>query len=273
MIRYIKEGFRTARSQTFVLLFMWLYQFLWGYALLLFVRSITVPLLHRYPGEHLPSGTSQLFLAEAQFRLMKTDISHSYLWLLLAFAAARMLITPVLNAGIYYSIHHPELNTGYRFFEGIRRLGKPFFGLYLVQLIFMLAPLYWIFPIVQKALFTHSDAMQLAMSLLPWLAAYAGYGYLVHLCFMYLLLGRTTDKSIGASLLLFARKIPAAVAVSLFLLFLWGIAAAASLSVSLLWAGISALFLQQLFHFLKLGFRLLHVSSQYHLFTGHESGS
>jgi hypothetical protein len=268
MLRHLKNGFKTTTSHTFLLLVLWLYHFAWGFLLLLFVKSVVVPLMHRFPGQHLAPDASHLFMAEGQFRLMKTDISHTYLWLLLAFAAARMLLTPLLNAGVYYSIHNAHLNSGYRFLQGIRQLGRPFFGYYLIQMTLTLAPLYWLYPVAEKAFLKHGDYTSLGLALLPWIAGYVLYGFLLRLCFIYIQLGRTAEDTAGKSLLLFLRKLPVIAALALTIIALSGAATAAALSASLLWAGISALILQQLFHIVNLLFKLWAIAAQYHVYAG-----
>ncbi|GAA3410138.1 hypothetical protein ACFFNY_22480 [Paenibacillus hodogayensis] len=267
MIRYLKEGFRTTASQTFLLLVLWLYHFVWGFLLLSVIKSIVVPLMHRFPGTHLTPDASQLFLAESQFRLMKTDISHHTIALLIAFAAARMLLTPLLNAGVYYSLHHARLNSGYRFLQGIRHLGKPFFVYYAVQLLLTFAPLYWLYPIAKNAFAHESDYTSLGLALLPWAAAYIAYGFLIRLCFIYIQLGKTQGERLSQSLGLFLRKLPVVAAVALVLLAMSGTATAAALSTSLVWAGLSALVLQQLFHIVTLLFKLWTIAAQYHVYA------
>ncbi|RKN85733.1 hypothetical protein [Paenibacillus ginsengarvi] len=268
MFGHLKNGFKTTASQTFVLLVLWMYHFAWGFVLLLYVKSIVDPLLHRFPGEHLATSASHLFMAEAQFRLMKTDISYAPLWLLLGFAGARMLLTPLLNAGVYYSLHNPHMNSGYRFFQGIRRLGRPFLGYYAAQTILTLAPLYWLYPIVYGALGKHGDYLSLGLALLPWVAGYALYGFLLRLVFMYIQLGKTSEQSLGQSLGLLLRKLPLIAAAAVTLLALSGIVTAAALSASLIWAGISAILLQQLFHIVSMMFKLWGIATQYHVYAG-----
>jgi hypothetical protein len=269
MLHYWKKGFKTATKQSFALLVLWLYHFAGGFALLAFVKSIVVPLMHRYPGGNLPETASHLFLAEGQFRLMKTDISHPYLWALLAIAAARMLLTPLLNAGVYYSLLNPHLNSGYRFIQGIRRLSGPFLGYYVLQLLLTLAPLYWLYPIARDA-FTHQkDYMSLATVLLPWLAGYAAYVSFVRLVFVYVQLGRTAEAKLGRTLWLFVRKLPIIAVLAIGLIVLSGLATTAVVSASLIWAGISALILQQLYHLVSLLFKLWSISTQYHFYEKH----
>lgn len=267
MLRYVKDGFKTTTSQSFLILVLWIYHFAWGLALLVFVKSIVLPLMYRFPGGHMSHSASQLFLAEGQFRLMKTDISEPYLWTLFGLAAIRMLVTPLLNAGVYYSLHHSHLNSGYRFLQGIRQLGGAFFGYYAAQMVATLAPLYWLYPVAAKLFKEHYDYTSLGLALLPWAAGYAAYVYLIRLVFVYVQLGRTAEAGVWSSLWLFVRKLPVIAAAALTLLALSGAVTAAALSASLFWAGVSALVLQQLFHIVSMLFKLWTIAVQYHVYA------
>ncbi len=269
MMKYLKHGFQTMTSQYFVLLVLWVYQFTWGLLLLHFVKSIVIPLLHRYPSGHLSTSAVQLFLAEGEFQLMKTDISHSYLWTLLGIVFIRMVLTPILNAGIFYSIHNTGLNSGYRFFKGVKELGGIFALYYFVQVVLTIAPGYWLYPIVRKAFTTQTSYESLIMAVLPSILAFLIYAYLVHLCFVYLMLGRTAQKSMSGSIGVFLRHIPMILLLSSFLLLLSGVLTSLTMSASLVWAGLSALILHQIFHLLKMLFKLWAVSTQYHYFSEH----
>lgn len=266
MLHALKQGFRTSTSEYFLLLVLWMYQFAWGLALLGLVKSIVVPLMHRYPGSHLNESAVQLFLAEGQFQLVKTDISHSFLWLLLGMTLLRMLITPMINAGIFYSIHNGHLNPGYRFVKGMKELGGPFLGYYVLQIALTLLPAYWLLPVVRGALATQASYEGLALELLPWAAGYALYGGFVHLLFLYLLLGRTTGATPLRALGFLAGRLPGTASIALTLALLSGASTVLTLTASLWWAGISALILHQLFHLIKLLFKLWAVSAQYHYY-------
>jgi hypothetical protein len=267
MLRYLKDGFRTTASQYFLLIVLWMYQFAWGLLLLIFVKNIVVPLMHRYPSGHMPSSAVQLFLAEGEFQLMKTGVSHPYLWTLCAIIFVRMALTPMINAGIFYSIHNTHLNAGYRFFKGVKELSGTFSLYYLLQVLLTAAPIYWIYPIAQKALQTQSSYETLAVALLPWILGLFAYGYLIHLIILYLMLGKTTQAPALDTIGILIRRFPIILVIAGMLLLLSGALTALTLSASLLWAGLSALILHQMFHVLKMLFKLWAVSTQYHYFT------
>lgn len=267
MLHYLKDGFRTTVSQYFLLIVLWLYQFVWGLMLLLFVKSIVVPLMHRYPGGHLPSTATHLFLAEGEFQLVKTNISHPYLWTLCALILIRMALTPMINAGIFYSIHNTHLNAGYRFFRGVKELSGPFSLYYVLQMAFTALPLYWLIPIAKQAIHAFTSYEQLLSQLAPWIVGMFAYGYMIHLIFLYIMIGRTTQAPTLDTIGVLIRRFPVALVLASLLLLFSGLLTALTLTATLWWAGISALILHQAFHVLKMLFKLWAVSTQYHHFT------
>ncbi|MDB5052864.1 MAG: hypothetical protein JWM44_914 [Bacilli bacterium] len=266
MFKHIKEGWKTALKQPFVLLILFAYRLVWGFVLYSMVQSTVVPLLHRYPGIQVSGGQTQLFLAEGQFQLMKTDFIHSYLWLLLLLLLAKMVVTPLLNAGIYYSLRQTHLNSGYRFFKGIRELGVTFFFYYLIQMILTLAPLYNLLPKWGHLLLS-SDYKSASIVLLPYISIYLLYGYILHLSFMYLQFGKTWTRSWIGSLHLTVRRLFPIVGISLALIFGSFLLAALSASVVWIWASFWTLILYQAYRFIQTLFDLWGISAQHQLYT------
>lgn len=263
MTGYLKKGWSTTLRQPFVLVVVFLYHFLWGFILYQYISSVVVPLLHRYPGDALPKAAVHLFLAESQFRILKTDLTHPYLWLLLGLFLLRMAMTPLINAGIYFSLHHTQYNAGYRFFKGVRQLGGAFLLYYIARMLLTFAPLYWLVPIA-KNIVVHTYAYdELALRLLPYLAGCLVYGYLVNLCFTYMQIAKTTDENPLKSLLFVVRHSVTIAFVTVILLLLSGLITALAVTASLIWAGLLSLILFQLYRFVSIFCKIWTVSSQY----------
>lgn len=266
MIRYVKEGWDDARKQPFLLLALFVYRFAWGIALYRIVQGIAVPLLHRYPGKGVSADQVQLFLAEGQFRLMKTDLSHSTLWLLIWLLLAKMALTPLLNAGVYFSIANAQYNAGYRFFRGIAELGKSFSLYYLVRMALTLAPLYWLAPKAGTA-YRHAASYEaLARELLPYAAAMLLYGYLLHLFFMYVQFGRAWSIPLARTLGIAARSALPLIGIAASLLLLGCMLSATVTVASLVWAGFWALLLYQAFRIVETMLSLWSITSQHRLY-------
>jgi hypothetical protein len=232
MYSYIKGGWSAAWKQPFLVLVLFAYRLGWGIALYKIVQSIVVPLLHRFPDIHANGGQTELFLAESQFQLLKTDFIDSYLWLFLGLLLTRMIITPMLNAGIYYSLSQTHLNSGYRFFKGIRELGGIFLLLYLLQMALTLAPLYFLFPKWGNILLG-GEYNSTLLVLIPLITGYLVYGYILHLVFMYLQFGKAWSRPWRESLRIALRSILSIVGISI--LFMLGSALIATIATSVLW--------------------------------------
>jgi hypothetical protein len=266
MYRYLKEGWKAALQQPFLLLVLFAYRLAWGVVLYSIVKSIIVPLLHRYPGTQVSGGQTQLFLAEGQFRLLKTDIMDSYLWLMLGLLLARMIVTPLLNAGIYYSLQQTQLNSGYRFFKGIRELGSSFMLYYLLQMILTLAPLYVLLPQWSQLLFTGSYKSAI-MTLLPYAAGFLMYGYILHLLFMYLQFGRASERGWTESIGVVIHSILPIAGISLLFLlgtFLFTTFAASAVWI---WASFWAILLYQAYRLIQTFFELWVITAQRQLYS------
>lgn len=263
----MKSGFAAAFKQPFAVIALFVYQLAWSLALYKFVQSVVVPLIHRYPGADQPRSSVQLFLAEGQFRLLKTDLANSYLWWIVGLLAARMLMTPFLNAAVYYSLANTQLHAGYRFFKGIKELTLPFLMYYLIQMAFTLGPLWWLFPKVKGVLSQHSTFQEAGIALLPWLGAYLVYGYFLHLCFMYLQFAKVTGKGGFRSILFFLRYNLWIVGLAVLLLLLSGLLAATAITASYIWAGFIALLIYQFYPIVKMFIKMWGIASQFEFWS------
>jgi hypothetical protein len=265
MKRWISNGFHAAWRQPFAVLTLFVYNLIWGVVIYKLLHEIIVPLLHRYPGQAMSKEASQLFWIESQFQLTKTDLLHEYLWWAAALLLLRMLLTPALNAGLYYSLHHTSLNAGYRFFEGVRKLTLPFLGYYALQMILMLAPLYWVIMEGAESLSHRFTYSSIAADMLPVLAIYAVYGYIVQLAFMYAQFGKASGGSPWEGIYTMFKGILPAVVISLSLLLVTLLLSAAAMSVSMIWAGFLTLLLYQAHRLIHMFCKVWSVAAQYNV--------
>lgn len=266
MYSYIKGGWRAAWKQPFLVLILFAYRLGWGIVLYRIIQSIVVPLLHRFPDIQAAGGQTELFLAESQFQLLKTDFIDSYLWLFLGLLLTRMAITPMLNAGIYYSLSQTHLNSGYRFFKGVRELGGIFLLYYLAQMTVTLAPLYFLLP-KWKDILLGGEYTSTLLVLIPLISGYLFYGYILHLVFMYLQFGKAWSRPWRESLRIALRSIPSIVGISI--LFLLGSALIATIATSVLWiwASLWTLILYQAYRLIHTFVHLWVITSQQQLYS------
>jgi hypothetical protein len=267
MWKLLKTGFIQAWHQPFSVCALFMYNLLWGLTLYAIVRSIVVPLLHRYPGPELSREAVQLFWLEGQFQIMKTELIHPYVWWGVALLLARMLLSPLLSAGVYYSLEHMELNAGYRFVRGIRKLVLPFLGLYIIQMLLTLAPLYILVPKVIEAYVTHASLSDVTWHLLPEMGSYLAYLFLLQTLFMYMQFGLASGKSLTAPLGVLVRN-------ALPVLLLGGITLVVTVAITALvmasamvWAGFTALLGIQAYRLLHMFCKMWTITSQHALWN------
>ncbi|TDF92173.1 hypothetical protein [Paenibacillus piri] len=267
MWKMMKYGWTMAWHQPFAVCTLFVYNLVWGLALYNLIRSVVVPLLHRYPGHELSRASVQLFWIEAQFQLMKTDLIYSYLWWGVALLATRMLFSPLLNAGVYYSIEHTELNAGYRFVQGIRKLGLPFLGLYALQMLLSLAPLYELVPRLVASYGKHVTLTSLSWHVLPLIAGYLLYVFVLQTVFMYVQFGKLNGTSSSRSLLILLRNMLPIMLLAGSILLLTSVLSAAVMTSAMLWAGFAALLLVQAYRLVHMFCELWAITSQYALWN------
>jgi len=252
MNNYIKQGWSLSIKHFHLVILLFLYQLLWGIVVYRFVDSVVAPLLRRFPSGYPSEAAMSHFLAEAQFQLMKTDLISPYLWMLAGLFAARMLLSPLINAGLLHSMHHQSRSgEGTRFLEGIRRNWKPFILLYWGEAILSLSPGAWLLPKALDAFQQSASIASLLQKVLPGAGLWVIWVCILHLLFLAAQYGVTSQEGILQPLWRGIRHFASYAALSVIM---WGISSAFSMvtaSVSLLWAGLFALIIHQGYHLLR----------------------
>ncbi|GIQ67487.1 hypothetical protein DUZ99_08495 [Xylanibacillus composti] len=266
MWNYVKTGFHAAKGHAGIWLLLFLYQFAWGFFLFRWINSTVTPLLKRYPGDTLSSSDVMLFWAEAEFWLTRTKEVMPYVWMLGAVLLARMVLTPLLNAGLYYAVHQRGM-TGKRsrrpFLRGIRTLGRAFTIVYWLKTVAALLPLLYIVPwLHQLTLSAGSWSLYMGKGL-PAIACYLLYLAVLQLIAMYVQFGIAADRPALFSLGLLAKGLLPASCIGLAILAIAAAAALFSASVSLFWAGLVAVILHQIYTVIRPFFGIWHVTAQH----------
>jgi hypothetical protein len=267
MRNLLKTGLIHAWHQPFAVCVLFVYNLLWGVILYDLIRAIVIPLLHRYPGTELTRDAVQLFWIEGQFQIMKTDLIHSYAWWALALLLMRMLLTPLLNAGVYYSLEHLELNAGYRFIQGIRKLGPAYLGLYALQMLLTITPLYLLIPNLIDRYGRHASIAALAWDILPVIGGYLLYIFLLQTMFMYIQFGRASGKPLTRSLGIMLYNAAPVLLIALLVLAVTLAATAAVMTMAMVWAGFAALLGVQAYRLLHMFCKMWAITSQYALWN------
>ncbi|MFC5402532.1 hypothetical protein [Cohnella soli] len=260
----------TVRHKVVVVL-LFLYRLLWGFFLYRFVDSIATPILARYPEEHPNSDAAQLFLVEAQFRLLKTDLVNESLWLIGGLLLLRMLLTPLLNAGVFYSFHHATEDAGTRVLFGIRRAWKPVTLLYWAENALLLLPAVWLVPFAKDRFFSEPTLSDWLKDLAPYALAWLTIGFLLHMLFQFMQFGAASGEGILNGLGLAFRRAFPLLGTTLALLGIGLAVSATAWTVSMLWSGFIAVALHQAFYFVRSLLTLWASASQYQVWSGTES--
>lgn len=262
---YMIQGWKLAAKHFYLILLFFLYQLIWGFFLYRYIDSIVAPLLRRFPGTTASDQAVQTFMVEAQFQLFKTDLISPYLWLLGSVLAVRMLLTPLFQSGLLYSLHHQSKDgSGTRFLEGIRKVWKPVMLLYWLEALLTMAPAWWLMPRAWQSLMGSSSIPGLLMNVLPGAGLWLLWGSAIHLLFLSMQFGAASGDGIFRSLWYSVKHFVSYAAISIIM---WAISAAIGLAVtglSLLWAGLFALIVHQGFHFIRSLLRVWTLAAQYH---------
>lgn len=267
MKMWISRGWDMTLRHKYVGVLIFIYRLTWGFLLFRFVDSVVTPVLARYPDMGPGKDAAALFLIEAEFRLLRTDLADPLLWMLGGMLAIRMIITPLINAGLYYSFHHAHMTredgSGTRMLTGMRKRWKPIVLLYGIENVLILLPIVWLLPVAKSHFFTAASASGWLQELLPYAASWLVWGFAVHLLFRCMQFAAASRESIakGAAQAL-ARAWPL-LAVSLMLAGI-GLAASAMLSVvTVVWSGLLAVVLHQSFHLIRSLLAVWTAASQY----------
>lgn len=282
-LAHIKKGGLFVLKQPGLLLMLCLYQLCWGLLGYRWLNAINESMLLRYPGTDVSTMSTQVYWAEAQFRILKTNVLEPWLWVLAGCLLLRMLLHPLLQASVFYSIHasddtrdQGEASTlWHRLKSGMRALGPAFFGLYLLQSAMALGPLFLLIP---KFIQMWQAALSLRDFLVPsfvWGAAYVTYLFLLRGIFLTLMLRKTKQTNLAQDE---RNRIRQAASTPLTgfpshlvrVLILSGAFIAMTLfssigigALGILWSGFAAIVLQQLYFVLRSGLLLWEAAACY----------
>lgn len=259
------QGWRLAFKHMNLVIMLFLYQLLWGFLVYRTIDDIVAPLLRRFPAAAPNEQAVQSFLAEAQFQLFKTELIKPYLWMLGGLFLARMLISPLFNAGLFHSLHQQHIDGGgTRVLRGIRESWKPIMLLYWMSTLLILAPAWWLLPQWTDALKSSGLSPTLLTAIAPGAAIWILWGAFIHLLFLSMQFGAASGEGILGALWTSIRRFLPYAAISILM---WGIVALLGIaitSMSMIWAGLFALIVHQGYPLIQTLLRVWTLASQYH---------
>jgi hypothetical protein len=263
---HIANGWKSLKNQFYIVILLFLYQLIWGYFLYRLVHSAVTPLLMRYP-DPPPNELSQLlYYIEGKMSLATSGKVHMYLGILLLMFLIRLLLTPFIHAGIFHGLHRErEGEIGLYFFQGMKRHGKTVLLFHLFEWGLMAVPAYWIVLKVYRTILSGMPMETIALQLLPYIAAWLLYNYIIHQLILFMQFGKTGGTGLLAPLWLCLRGALPLIAISVVLgmisLLLFGLFA----GISFFWSGIIALILLQGHHLVSCTMKIWGISAKFDL--------
>ncbi|MCM3342217.1 carbamoyl transferase [Paenibacillus sp. MER TA 81-3] len=262
MKAYIRTGWDWLKEHVYIWVILFLYQLLWGFFVYRFIDGIVLPVLLRYPNPAPTEMSSQLFLIESQFHLSKTNDYAPYLWIVVGCMAIRMLLTPFIEAGLFYAIAHPR-QSGLTFFQGIKVVWKPMLLLYTIKTVLLLAPAYWFVPYAAHVLTTKSTIASLLASVAPFVLIWAICGWIFHHLFLFMQFGAASELSLLQSVTAGVRRMLPILGLSLIFMGLVLVISLLFTTAAMFWTGMTALILQQAFPAVRAVCKMWGVSARY----------
>jgi len=264
MSQRIRQGWSVTKRHFKIILLYFFYQMLWGFFLYRIVDHIVSPLLLRYPKITNQSEAIQLFWIENQFNLLKTDMITPYLWSALGLLLLRMLLTPILQSGLNYSLYamsQGEQHTQFR--KGIASCWKPMTLMYWLKNLAIIAPLAYLL----RPLFTAHNHQAAITAVLEqsgwlWLAALL-WAITISALFYIMSLGIGAQLSPLNALMKGAKHILQVLAIGIVLALIYGLISLSIHSLSILWVTFISFLLYQLLPLVRAIFKIWTISSQY----------
>lgn len=273
MSQKLRQGWSITRRHFKIIVLNFMYQAIWGIVLFRAIDHIVTPLLQRYPAVSMNADALQLFWAEIQFQLLKTDMIVPYLYALIALLALRMLLTPILQSGIYYSIHGMSSGEPHtRFRKGIAACWKPMTIIYWIKSVAIIAPFLWLIrplfsiqanPSAVYAILQKPGWVWLLFLL--WVVTISLISYLIQL-------GIGAQLSLLESLQKGMKHVVKVVVIGAVIVMMYGLISLSVHALSMIWISLISFILYQLLPLLRSIFNFWLVSSQYAT-IGHDLNS
>jgi len=264
MSQRLRQGWNMTRRHFNVILLYFFYQALWGFVLYRIIDHIVSPLLLRYPKITNHAEALQLFWIENQFNLIKTDLIIPYVWGLAGILLLRMIITPIMQSGIYYSLY--EMSQGSKhtaFRKGISLCWKPMMLVYWLKSFAIVAPLIYLL----RPLFSfkaNSSAMMSILDQSGWLwLIYMLWAAVISIAAYMITLGIGAKLSPLQALLRAIKHTVNVIVIGAILAICFLFISLSIHSLSILWVSFFSFLLYQLLPLVRVIFKLWTISSQY----------
>ncbi|WP_055105440.1 hypothetical protein [Paenibacillus ihumii] len=264
---YIRNGWSSVKRQFPSVIILFLYQLLWGVFLYRLVNTAVVQVLHRYPDPPPHDLSRILFIIEGQSRFWQTPEVHHYIWILAGMVILRLLLTPLIHAGILYGLLPTEERaSGLPLFRGMQKFWKPAALFYFLELALILIPTVWLLPELYASLLPllqGGSRISAVLSTAAYVIGWLGYTWFIRQTVLFLQFGYLFKGNVWPSLLLCWRHLLPGLGISIILAASCSVLFILFGTISWIWTGLLALILQQAYPFFRSVFRIWKISSQY----------
>jgi hypothetical protein len=258
MRTYLKQGWSLTKHHRIVIVLLFIYELLWNFLAYRLIDQIVTALLQRYPAQAGKEAVA-LFWMEGQFRLLDTDLIQSYLWLFGGLLLCRMIVTPLMTAGLLHSFRHATPTEGTQFIRGMRLRWGSMTILYGTKLILILLP-------IAVIVLTNTHPIKLILERWPLLTiSWIIWQLLLHGIFVGLQLGVVNSIRPLNIITVTMRCLPLYTVVSILLGLIGLLFSAAMTGLTLLLPGIMTLILYQSGHLLHILLKVWLSASHYHI--------
>lgn len=262
-MRALKEGFRRAGREPFAVGTLFVFHFAWSVMVYRYIESHVREVMSRFPPPEFGGDRAGLVMYDLFLALQDRSFALPVLGMFAAYALVRLVLVPVLDAGLFHSLRDGFTPRGTAFLRGIRRLSIPFLWLYALRLLLAAAPLYWAAPAMIRSWLEAASPLQLAAGLVPWLLLLAAWGAWLKLLFLYVLFALTDDARLSAALGFVIRRMVPAAGIGLAVFAATLAAGLALFAASLHWAGFLSVVLYLAWPLLRIWLRVWGIAAQY----------
>lgn len=264
---YIRNGWSSVKRQFPSVVILFLYQLLWGVFLYRLVNTAVIQVLQRFPDPPPHELSRILFIIEGQSRFWQTPEVQHYIWILIGMIMLRLLLTPLIRAGILYGLLPAEERAaGLPLFRGMQKFWKPVTLFYCLELILLLIPTLWLLPKAYASLsifLQGGSHVPTFLTVTAYIVGWLGYSWFIRQCLLFLQFGYLFKGSAWPSLLVCWRHLMTGLGISITLAISCSIIFILFGTTSWIVTGLLALILHQTYPFFRSVFKIWKISSQY----------
>jgi hypothetical protein len=185
MFKPVHSGFFLMTRQKSVLLIIFLWQALWSWIYFTVIKEVVQNVMLRFPNDTFSPVSRSLFSFEGEFLLLKTSFAVPTLSVILTLLSIRYLFSPIIQAGLYYSLKENRERPLYQFLKGIRKWGLTFYLTNGVKWLLIALPLFWLVDYWSLSLESAYRLEQFLSSIISSLLWYFGYVFVVYMWVMW----------------------------------------------------------------------------------------